>query len=88
MADKFKVTIGMSVNKRVRRTFDGGLVYHNMPYDKVVAVEGVFRQTCRCDHRGNGPLVADLVAMGVAEIDERDGGLWRTEAQTALFAER
>ncbi|MCB1819705.1 MAG: hypothetical protein KDI77_17445 [Gammaproteobacteria bacterium] len=76
MADKFKVTIGMSVNKEGSPDFfDGGLVYHNMPYDKVVAVEGVFAKHAAAITEAMGPLVADLVAMGVAEIDERDGGV-------------
>lgn len=72
MADKFKVTIGMSVNKEGSPDFfDGGLVYHNMPYDKVVAVEGVFAKHAAAITEAMGPLVADLVAMGVAEIDAK-----------------
>ncbi|MCP5353179.1 MAG: hypothetical protein H6926_08365 [Chromatiales bacterium] len=72
MGDKFKVTIGMSVNKEGSPDFfDGGLVYHNMPYDKVVAVEAVFAKYAAALTQAMEPIVQELVAMGVAEAEAR-----------------
>lgn len=72
MGDKFKVTIGMSVAKEgAPDFFDGGLVYHNMPYDKVVAVEAVFAKYAATMAQAMEPIVQELVAMGVAEAEAR-----------------
>lgn len=74
MSDKFKVTIGMSVAKEGSPDFfDGGLVYHNLPYDMMVAIEGVFAKYAAEITKAIEPLAAELVQMGVEEAAKRAG---------------
>lgn len=72
--DRYKVVIGMSIVKEGNPGFaDFGIVYHNMPYDKMVAVEAALSKHADTVNEGLKPLVEELVAMGVMEAELRKG---------------
>ena len=71
--ERYKVVIGMSVTKQDGNTefADFGIVYSNMHYDQMVHVEGAFAKHAEDVNKGIEGLVADLVQMGVDEIEVR-----------------
>jgi len=73
MADKYKVTIGLAITKEggSLNFFDAGAVYHNMPYDKMVVVEGVFARHASELNKALEPMMEELVALGVVEAEMR-----------------
>lgn len=70
--DRYKVVIGMSIVKEGTPGFaDFGIVYSNMPYDKMVAVEAALARHADKVNEGLKPLVEELVGMGVMEAEVR-----------------
>ena len=74
MSDRVKVVIGMCIVPEGTKGFaDFGICYHNLPYDKLVAVEQAFASEADSINEGLKPLVKKLVAMGLQEVEVRNG---------------
>lgn len=71
--DRYRVVVGLSIVPNDAAGFsDFGLVYHDMPYNLMVQVEGVFAQHAEVIQKAMGPMIEDLVAMGVMRIEEKE----------------
>ncbi|MBT8147759.1 MAG: hypothetical protein KJN90_12960 [Gammaproteobacteria bacterium] len=74
MADTYKVVLGMAITKQGgnKEFFDSGLVYSNMHYDQMVEVERIFAKHAEAVTAGMQGMIADLVAMGFEQAEERE----------------
>lgn len=65
---KYDVTVGLSVSKAEAANFaDFGLHYSQMPYDFMVQVEAAFARHADEINQAMGPLIAELVGMGIEQ---------------------